>query len=541
MIPLEAPWKAPGPTSASTSRKNETSKVMGMSGPLVLAILDGWGVAPAGPGNPISQAKTPVLDSWVNQWPSTTLLASGTAVGLNPGQDGNSEAGHMNLGAGRVVPQESVRISNAINDGTFFRNPAFLAALRHVRKHNSTLHIMGMLGSNESAHADPDHLLSLLMFVQNYHLQNLKLHLFTDGRDSPRFFAREMLTKMVPHFGDARVATLMGRFYAMDRNKTWSRTQMAYEAITQAAGAHQAPDALTAITQAYNRGESDEFIKPTIIDGYTGMHDGDAIIFFNLRSDRARQITKPFVQPDFETANATTGAFHRQRVIHNLLFVAMTDFGPDLDDILSAFPALSITATLPMVLKNHRQLYIAESEKYAHVTYFFNGGYPNPVNGESREIIPSPAVKYYDQVPAMSTEELTARVCAAIERREFDVIVMNFANTDMVAHTGNFAAGIAAMEAADGALGKIAAALHQARGLLVVTGDHGNLEEMIAASSGEVDTEHSSNPVPFWLVGEAATGRKLRSGGRLGDVAPTILELLGVPPPSEMTGRSLIA
>ncbi len=514
---------------------------MKLAGPLVLAILDGWGIAPPGPTNPISQAATPTLDGWRGRWPTTQLAASGVAVGLNPGQAGNSEAGHMNLGAGRVVPQESVRISSAINNGTFFRNPAFLAALRHVRRHESTLHIMGLLGSNESAHADPDHLLALLMFAQNYKLQNVQLHLFTDGRDSPRFFAREMLTKMVSHFGDARVATLMGRFYAMDRNKTWSRTQQAYQAIAQGRATHQAADALTAVSQAYNRGESDEFIKPTIIDGYEGMHDGDAVIFFNLRSDRARQLTKAFVQPDFETANVVTGAFHRGRTMREVLFVAMTDFGPDLDDIISAFPAVTMNNTLPMVAKDLRQLYIAESEKYAHVTYFFNGGYPDPVGGEQRIMIPSPAVKYYDQVPAMSTEALTNRVCAAVQQKSFDLIVMNFANTDMVAHTGNFAAGVKAMAVTDAALGRIAAAVTAANGILLVTGDHGNLEEMVNAKTGEVDTEHSANPVALWLVGTGLAGKKLRAGGKLADVAPTILALLGLPPPPEMTGTSLLA
>lgn len=512
---------------------------MSLSGPLVLTILDGWGVAPAGPANPISQAKTPVLDSWRGRWPMTTLTASGSGVGLNPGQDGNSEAGHMNLGAGRVVAQESVRISNAINNGTFFRNPAFISAMRHVRKHQSRLHIMGMLGSNESAHADPDHLLALLMFVQDHHIQNTKLHLFTDGRDSPRFFAREMLTKFVPHFGDAQVATLMGRFYAMDRNKTWSRTQMAYDAITRGRGAHQAEDAITAVSQAYNRGESDEFIKPTIVDGYDGMHDGDAIIFFNLRSDRARQLTKTFVQPDFETVNAATGAFHRERVPRNLLFVSMTDFGPDLGDLLTAFPAITLNDTLPMVLKDRRQFYIAESEKYAHVTYFFNGGYPDPVGGEHREMIPSPAVKFYDQVPAMSTEALSNRVCDVIRSDEYDMIVMNFANTDMVAHTGNFTAGVKAMEAADAALGRIAVAVETAGGGMIVTGDHGNLEEMVNLKTGEVDTEHSANPVPFWLVGKPFQGQRLRDGGQLADVAPTILHILGKNQPPAMTGKSL--
>ncbi len=520
---------------------NDTAKsAANHDGPLVLVIIDGWGIGPAGPTNPISQAQTPTLTSWRRVYPMTELAASGSAVGLNPGQDGNSEAGHMNLGAGRVVPQESVRISNAIANGLFFRNPAWLAMLHHVRKHQSTLHIMGMLGSNESAHADPDHLLALLIFVQDHNLQNVKLHLFTDGRDSPRFFAREMLTKFASHFGDAKVATIMGRYYAMDRNKTWDRTEAAYRAITQAEGPHQADDALSAVSQAYNRGESDEFITPTIVDGYQGMNDGDAIIFFNLRSDRARQLTKTFVQTDFEKENAATGAFRRARVIRDLLFVAMTDFGPDLGDILSAFPAMTVNETLPMVVPGLRQLYLAESEKYAHVTYFFNGGYPDPVAGEHREMVPSPPVQYYDRQPAMNTPKLADRICAAVARREFDLLVVNFANTDMIAHTGNFPAGIAAMEAADHALGRIAAAVQAVSGVVVVTGDHGNLEEMVNVKTGEVDTEHSANPVPFWVVGERGRGKTLRAGGRLADVAPTLLDLLGRPQPAAMTGRSLL-
>lgn len=514
---------------------------MKVTGPVVLAVLDGWGIAPPSRGNAVTLAKTPTLHRWDTTYPHTTVAASGVAVGLAAHQDGNSEAGHMNLGAGRIVAQEDIRISQSINDGTFLRNPAFLTALRHIRRRSSTLHLVGMLGNDQSAHADPDHLLALLMWCHSHQLRNVKLHLFTDGRDSPRFLAREILTKMLPHFGDAQVATIMGRFYGMDRNKTWSRTDMAYRAIAQGEAQHRVEDPLDAITQAYNRGESDEFITPTIIDNYQGVNDGDAIIHFNLRSDRARQLTKAFVQSDFEIRNAATRPFTRQRIVQDLLFVAMTDFGPDLGDIVTAFPAIQLQQTLPMVLHDVRQLYIAESEKYAHVTYFFNGGYADPVGGEKREMIPSPNVRTYDLAPAMSSQALTDRVVDALNKKEFDVIVMNFANTDMVGHTGVLAAGVAAMEFTDGCLARLEEAVLKADGLLAVTGDHGNLEEMVNLHTEEVDTEHSGNPVPLYLVSDVMKQATLRSGGVLGDIAPTLLHIIGRTPPPEMTGKNLVA
>ncbi|MBI5466638.1 MAG: 2,3-bisphosphoglycerate-independent phosphoglycerate mutase [Candidatus Kerfeldbacteria bacterium] len=512
---------------------------MSIPGPLVLAILDGWGIAPDSPSNAVTQARTPVLNGWRRMYPHTELQSSGLAVGLADGQDGNSEAGHMNLGAGRVVAQDDSRISQSINEGTFFRNPAFLAAIHHVQKHHSTLHLMGMFGNTQSAHSNPDHLLALLLLAHNHRLPNVKLHLFTDGRDSPRYFARDIMNKFFPHFGNATVATVMGRVYAMDRNKNWSRTEAAYQAIVQGQASHHVADPKEAITQAYNRGESDEFIEPTVIGNYRGMNDHDAIIFFNLRSDRARQLTKAFVQPNFEQQNAPTKPFHRSRLVEGLTFVAMTDFGPDLDSILTAYPAVELPGTFPIALKDKRQLYIAESEKYAHVTYFFNGGYASPVGGEDREMVASPTVATYDLTPAMSSKEITDRVVEVIQRRLYDVIVLNYANTDMVAHTGNLAAGIAAMEFTDACLGRLAEAVLAADGLLAVTGDHGNLEEMKNLGTGEVDTEHSTFPVPLFLVGKTVVGLHLRPGA-LGDVAPTLLALLGHPIPPEMTGHNLV-
>ncbi len=514
---------------------------MKINGPIVLAILDGWGIAPPSRGNAVTLASTPTIHRWDTTYPHTELQAAGTAVGLASGQDGNSEAGHMNLGAGRMAAQENVRISQSINDGTFFRNPAFLAALRHVEHRGTTLHLMGMLGNNQSAHADPDHLLALLMLCQTYRLRNVKLHLFTDGRDSPRFQSREILNKFIPHLGDARVATIMGRFYGMDRNKTWSRTEQAYKAIAQGVADRRTNDPLEAINQAYNRGESDEFISPTVIDGYDGIHDGDAIIHFNLRSDRARQLAKVFVQKNFEKQNTETHPFKRAYVPSNLLFVAMTDFGPDLGEILTAYPAVQLQQTFPMVVRDLRQLYLAESEKYAHVTYFFNGGYADPVGGEKRELIPSPGVRTYDLAPAMSSVALTERVERALTTKEFDVIVMNFANTDMVAHTGVLTAGIQAMSVTDQCLARLEKSVLDAGGLLAVTGDHGNLEEMINLATDEIDTEHSANPVPLYMVTKDHDQIHLSDGGCLGDVAPTLLWLMGRPQPHEMTGRVLLS
>ncbi len=511
---------------------------MTSSGPLVLMILDGWGIAPPGAGNAVTLATTPNLDGWRRDYPWTSLQASGTAVGLNPGQDGNSEAGHMNIGAGRRVLQEAVRISTGLNDGTFFRNPAWLAAIQHVRQHDSSLHLMGMLGSHQSAHADPDHLLGLLMLMQSQRLRRVWLHLFTDGRDSPRFYAREALEKFLPHFGDAKVGMIMGRWYAMDRNKNWERTAAAYTAVVDGRAQHRVADPLVAVTQAYNRGESDEFIEPTAVGGYAGMQDNDAVIFFNLRSDRARQLTKAFVQADFEDKHRMTGAFRRRRQ-PRMLFVAMTDFGPDLGEMLTAYPAIQLHETLPMVLKHLRQLYVAEAEKYAHVTYFFNGGYADPVAGEQRLMIRSSAEKHFETVPAMSTPAITDAILQAITQGSNDVIVANFANTDMVAHSGNFAAGVQAMQVADACLGRIGAAVSAAGGTLLITGDHGNLEEMLNLTTGEIDTEHSVNPVPFHLIATGQRGVRLRTDGSLGDIAPTILDVLGIPQPAAMTGRSL--
>lgn len=508
--------------------------------PLVLVIFDGWGVAPPGPGNAIRLAKTPNMDALEQRCGSTILAAAGAAVGLPTKQEGNSEAGHMNIGAGRVVEQDSVRISKSISNGSFFKNAAFRAALHHVEKYRSQLHLMGLLTEQQSGHADPDHLLALLTMVRTYRLHPVFLHLFTDGRDSPPQAGIHLLRRLERLCRRSeRVATVMGRFYAMDRKKMWSRTKQAYEAMVLGQG-QQTRTAEHAVLEAYERGQTDEFIEPTIIGprDQGRISDNDSVIFFNLRSDRARQLTKAFVQKKFNALNP--GAFRRSNLPANLLFVAMTDFGPDLGEIYTAFPSFDLYNALPVMLRGLRQLYIAESEKYAHVTFFFNGGYDKPVAGEDRRLVSSPNVESYDATPAMKARQLAAMVARDLKHRRHDVIVVNFANPDMLGHTGNLQAVIKGIEVVDKCVGEIQQAVRAAKGTLVITADHGNAEAMLAADGKSVDTEHTTNPVPFVIVSTPPRRWRYRSDGRLADVAPTLLHLLGLPPPIAMTGKTLV-
>ncbi|NTU98477.1 2,3-bisphosphoglycerate-independent phosphoglycerate mutase [Candidatus Falkowbacteria bacterium] len=516
--------------------------------PFILIILDGWGIAPATRANAVTSAKTPRMDSLLKNYPNTQLEASGKYVGLPLDQDGNSEAGHMNLGAGRIAEQDAVLISKTIANGTFYKNSAFLHAIDHARQTGGRMHVMGMLGNNQTAHSDPNHLLALITLLKKRGVKEINLHLFTDGRDSPKYAAIKLMRKLEQTFtGAETINTVMGRFYAMDRKKVWSRTEMAYNALVEGGCAenecHWIGSAEEAITEAYNRGESDEYIMPYII-GKPGrptprIADGDSVIFFNLRSDRARQLAKAFVQEDFNEKNP--GAFKRRKVFKNLCFVAMTDFGPDLDSIFSAFPSPDLSGTIPSQLKNLRQLYIAENEKYAHITFFFNGGFADPIAGEERFLVPSPDVKSYDETPEMSTAELTKHILSNLKKGRYDFTALNIAAPDMVGHTGNLAAAIKCCEAVDGYVGKIVDAYLKENGTVMITADHGNIESMINLATGELDTEHTTNPVPFILVNHELKNKiKLRSGGVLGDVAPTILECLGIKPPKEMTQKSLI-
>jgi len=515
--------------------------------PSALIILDGYGIAPSGPGNAVRLANTPFLDKIFASYPYTELRAAGEAAGLFPGVTGNSEAGHINLGAGRVVWQDLVAISKMIDDGTFFKNAALLEAVKHVQKNKSNLHIMGLLTGANSAHACPEHLDALIKFCREQAVKKVYLHLFTDGRDSDKYegynFLKNLLAKLDPE--REIVATIMGRFYSMDRKKEWRRTELAYHTLVD--GFHLvAEDALVAIEDAYARGESDEFILPTVIarKGHSPrrIEDNDSIIFFNSRSDRARQLTKAFVQKNFNDDNP--GSFHRKKTLKNLIFTAMTDFGPELPGILTVYPSPDLKDTLPMMLSDQRQLYIAETDKYAHMTYFFNGGYATPVGGENRILVKSPAVDCYDKTPAMSAAAITDVVVKSMEEKIYDFFGINFANPDMLGHTGNLSATIQGIEFMEKCVKRIIdIAVYKNNGLVFLVGDHGNAEEMIDILTGKVDTQHSSNPVPFCIVGQKkqiSQIKKLRTDGILGDVAPTILYLLKKDQPASMTGKNLI-
>ncbi len=513
--------------------------------PNVLIVIDGLGIANDQPDNPVEMANTPTFKLLWEKYYHTSLAAAGEDVGLMPNQDGNSEAGHMNIGAGRVVGQDVSLINHSIADGTFFKNSAFIAAISHVQKNNSNLHLMGLLSDRHSGHVNPKHLEALLTLIRQHNLKNnVYLHLFTDGRDTPKHaglgFLRTLEEQLQPH---ERIATIMGRVL-LDRKKNWLKTKVAYEALTMGIGKIVSKPE-KAIREAYACGETDEFISPTIISldndpSYGRINDNDAIIFYNLRSDRARQLTKPFVQVEFETKNKDS--FTRKKLLKNLVFVAMTDFGPDLDHVLTAYPSADISGTLPNALRNLKQLYIAEGEKYAHITYFFNGGHDRPVAGEDRIFVPSPNVDSYDQTPEMSANKITEIVIDNIKQNQYDFYAINFANPDMIGHTGNLGAAIKAIECVDKNIGLILQEVIARDGLLFITADHGNVEEIINVQTGEIDTEHSSNPVPFFI----ATNHQIYPthklpNGRLADVAPTILSAMNIPKTREMTGKNLLA
>jgi 2,3-bisphosphoglycerate-independent phosphoglycerate mutase len=523
---------------ATGKEKEEKGKLK----PVVLAILDGWGIAPKSDANAISQANTPVLDDLKKRYPNNKLLAHGRYVGLLPNQEGNSEAGHMNIGAGRIVRQDILYISEAIKDRTFHKNTAFREAFKHARKYKTKVHLMGLLSNGNSAHSSPEHLYALLDLCQEEKMTDVCIHLFTDGRDSPPFSATRLLPRLRErmHAGQ-RIATVMGRFYPMDRNKIWDRVEKAYKAIVSGEGI-TAESAEEAILHGYNRGESDEFIVPTVVIDkkkrpVARIEDNDVVIFFNLRSDRARQITKAFVQENFEKRNE--GAFKRPHPPKNNRFVAMTDFGPDLPHILTAFPSRDIRQGLTETLTSYRQFYIAESEKYAHVTYFFNGGFADARWGEERMRVPSPFLVNYAMKPEMRAPTIAAEVARRVKFGLHDFICINFSNLDMVGHTGNIEATAKACEAIDACLGKMWKEIKAKEGTMIVTADHGNAEMMMNDQTGEMMTEHTTNPVPFILASEGWRRRRV-GDGMLADIAPTILEIMDLPKPELMTGFSLI-
>lgn len=512
--------------------------------PFVLAICDGFGSAPAGlQGNAILMASTPNLMSLWENYPHTELFAHGAHVGLPKDQPGNSEAGHMNIGAGRIVKQDSVHISESILDGTFFRNTAFIETLKHARKYGTTVHLMGLI-ANKSAHASLDHLFGLLELCRKHEIKNVRVHAFTDGRDGPRFEAPAVIHRIEARLRpNERIACVMGRFYPMDRDRNWARVGMAYHAIVNGEGL-AVNDPVSACLQGYNRGESDEFLIPSVIvdDRHRpvgSVEENDVIIFYNLRSDRARQLTKTFALEDFETHQK--GAFRRRRVPKNIRFCAMTDFGPDLPNIFTAYPHREVRNPVTEVLRDYRQLYAAESEKFAHVTYFMNGLVAAPRAGEERLRIPSPRVPRFDMKPEMKARELTTAVLRRLRTGKYHFICMNYSNMDMVGHTGNLGAAVKAVESVDASIGRLWEAVSEMGGYLFITGDHGNVEQMIDPQTGAIETEHTSNPVPFIVAGGGVRGYRELPHGTLADVVPTILELMGAHQPEEMTGRSLFS
>lgn len=512
------------------------------SEPIVLLILDGWGIAPHSESNAITNAKHPNYDFLINSCHSTRLWAHGEYVGLIKDQDGNSEAGHLNIGSGRIVKQDAVFVSDSIHDGTFFKNPAFFECIQHVKRHNSSMHLVGMLSNGQSAHSTPEHFYALLDLMDKEGVKDVFIHFFTDGRDSSPQGGKKQLESAARHLHkNQSVVTLVGRFYAMDRKKEWGRTEKAYNALVLGE-AKKVDNFINIFNEHYSKGKSDEYIEPCVIykDGNPigRIKDNDSVIFFNHRSDRVRQITKVFTQDNFSKKNPES--FIPKKRPKNVRFTALTDFGPDLGDIMVAYPSIDISDTLPMALKGKRQLYIAEKEKYAHMTYFFNGGYSNPVAGEIQTMIPSPDVDSYDKTPGMSTSKIRSKVVQFLRERKFDFIAINFACPDMVGHTGNFEAGKLAVEAVDKELGILIEEIKKLGGTLIVTADHGNIEEMKDLSTGEIDTKHSKNQVPFILFDQLNDGLNLNSDGILGDVAPTILDLFGIEKPKAMTGKSLI-
>lgn len=513
--------------------------------PVVLVVLDGWGVAPASNGNAISLAQTPNFDRFVKEYPYTTIGASGVAAGLPEGQAGNSEAGHLNIGAGRVVKQDIIRIHDAIDNGTFFNNPALEQAYQHAQRRKSNIHIMGLLSGEQSGHSHPRHIQALIEFFRLRGVKNLYLHLFTDGRDTPPHEALTLVQRLRFHLQPGeQIVTIAGRLY-LDRKKDWKKTDIMYHTLVQKAG-HTFTDPEAYISEAYEQGHSDEFIEPATLATQRGkpvgrIRNNDSVVFFNLRSDRARQLTKPFVQEDFNKHNP--GSFKRKRVLKHLTFVAMTDFGPDLGNILTAFPSPDIRDALPVALRSYKQLYISETEKYAHMTYFFNGGFTDPVAGEKREQLASPAVSNYARNPEMSAQKLVKRVCQVVTQEEAEFIGVNFSNADMVGHTGDLGAAIKACEVVDTCLGTLYdCVVKKHNGTIVITADHGNAEHMLDDKHNKVDTSHDANPVPLIVVSEdpAIKSKKLQEGGILADVAPTLLDIMHVKKPELMTGESLI-
>ncbi|MCO7225179.1 2,3-bisphosphoglycerate-independent phosphoglycerate mutase [Pleionea sp. CnH1-48] len=503
--------------------------------PMVLLVLDGWGYSESEAHNAIMAANTPNWDKIWSSYPKTLISGSGLDVGLPHGQMGNSEVGHLNLGAGRVVYQDYTRITKSIEDGDFFDNETILGAVDKAVGSDKAVHIMGLL-SPGGVHSHEEHILSMMELAAKRGTKKVYVHAFLDGRDMPPRSAKASLIRFqdkAEELGVPGIISMVGRYYAMDRDQRWERVQAAYDMLTLRKAEYQYDDTLTALEAAYQRDENDEFVKTTIIGEHPAIESGDAVIFMNYRADRARQLSRSFVESDFS-------GFAREATPELSGFVMLTQYAADIP-APAAFPPLKHKNVLGEYLQSlgKKQLRIAETEKYAHVTFFFNGGVEQPFVGEERELIPSPQVATYDLQPEMNAPLMAEKLVEAIKAQSFDVIIGNFANPDMVGHTGNFDATVKAIEAIDQCLGQIVSALQEAGGEALITADHGNAEKMADPSTGQAHTAHSSNPVPFVFVGRDA--EVLVDDGVLADVAPTLLSLMGLEIPAEMTGRPIMS
>ena len=535
--------------------------------PVVLIILDGWGIASPGPGNAITTAATPNMTRFWNSYTHTQLIAHGESVGLPKEEPGNTEVGHLNIGAGRIVFQDLPRINMRIADGSFYKDPSLLAAINHSRQNKSQIHLMGLIGGG-GVHSDISHLFALLRLCHEMEASKVFLHLFTDGRDSPPTAAKTYIDQVSQVMSREKIgefASVMGRYYAMDRDFRWERTAKAYFCLTKSEG-KTALSIEEAVTQAYAAGLTDEFIEPTLItkngQPVSLISDNDSVIFFNFRIDRPRQLTKSFVLPDFEmSANKTefdpyaikylkthdvasapqSQPFPRGESLKNLFFVTMTEYEKGLP-VHVAFPPQQVDMPLGRIISDAglQQLRVAESEKERFVTYYFNGQREDPFPAEERLIVPSPKVSTYDLKPEMSAVQMTEQVVSIINSGLHDLVVINYANPDMVGHSGNIAATVAACQVADKCVGQLVKTALAAGGVTLITADHGNAEEMINSTTREIDTEHNANPVPLIIVGKGFQNAKQIAQGILADVAPTIMAIMGLRPVSAMTGRNLL-
>ena len=504
----------------------------------MLMILDGFGNNPNKDGNAIKLANTPNIDKLMKKYPNTEIYTSGLEVGLPEGQMGNSEVGHTNIGAGRIVYQELTRITKSIEDGDFFTNPEFIAAIENCKKHNSKLHILGLL-SDGGVHSHNRHLYGLLEMAKRRDFGNVYVHCFLDGRDTPPASAEGYIVKLQEKMNEkqiGKIASISGRFYAMDRDKRWERVKKCYDALVKGEG-NKARDVVKAIEDSYQKEVFDEFVEPTIIcngeEPVATIEENDSVIFFNFRPDRAREITRALVDPNFD-------GFETKKNL-NLYYVCFTSYDDTMPNVHVAFKKETLKNTFGEYIskKGYTQLRIAETEKYAHVTFFFNGGEEKQYEGENRILVPSPKVETYDLKPEMSAYEVTEKTLDAIKNDRYDCIILNYANTDMVGHTGSLEAAIKAVEAIDECVGKVVELVEAKKGNLLITADHGNAEQMIDYSTGEPHTAHTTNPVPLILVTNNKD-LKLKSGGKLADLAPTMLDLMNLEKPEEMTGNSLL-